>query len=281
LERLTSLAKATAKMKPSLIPTPSFHSLDNLSSSDRHLFNLFGRGRLARPPHPTAHRAFEAIASAYPEAVAVRQHDGATITYSELNRRANILANGLRNEHGMVMGDRVVLVFSRSIEMVVLIFAVLKAGGQYVPVDGGVTPVETLAHIIADSGAPIVLCLPKHRAKVEQSLLSAHAHTQREGVTVIDVDHQSFGSWTLGDASSPAVDVRPQDGAYVIYTSGTTGKPKGVDVIHSGVTHMLLAGPAKLGIMVGKKVAQQLNVGFDMCECYPSFPSVSFLPDPY
>ncbi|KAK4445247.1 amino acid adenylation domain-containing protein [Podospora aff. communis PSN243] len=246
-------------MDQSVVSAP-FRSLDNLSPEDQRLFNLFGRGAVVKPPHLIVHHAFEAIAASHPDAVAVQQHDGASITYAELNRRANMLANRLKTTHGIKKGDRVLLVVSRSIEMVVFIFGVLKAGGQYVPVDGGVAPVETLAHQITDSGAPLVLCLPKHRAKVEQSIASAGA----SHVKVLDLD---LGNrlWTEGDAHNPGVDVNPQDGAYVIYTSGTTGKPKGVDAIHYGVTHMLLVEPSKLGITVGKKVAQQLNVGFDMC----------------
>lgn len=245
----------------------SFSSLDNLSPSDRRLFNLFGRGEAANPPHSIVHHAFEAIASAHPDAVAVRQHDGATITYGELDRRANILANHLRTSHGLSKGDRVVLVISRSIEMVVSILAVLKAGGQYVPVDGGVVPLETLAYQITDSGASIVLCLPKHKTKVQQSVQVVSAQKSADaGVAIVGVECDS-PLWTSDDqnARNPSIDVHPQDGAYVIYTSGTTGKPKGVDVAHSNVTHTLLIEPAKLGITVGKQVAQQLNVAFDMC----------------
>ncbi|KAM7189912.1 putative Nonribosomal peptide synthetase [Naviculisporaceae sp. PSN 640] len=249
-------------MHPSLGPTTSFHSLESLSPEDSRLFNLFGRGEIIEPPYTLIHHAFEAIASAYPELEAVRQHDGATITYGQLDQQANILANHLRTSHGLSTGGRAVLVVSRSIEMVVFILAVLKAGGQYVPVDGGVAPVETLAHQITDSGASIVLCLPAHKAKVQQSILSAKAAS----VSIVSLD-DSDPLWASDDADTrnPRADVKPTDGAYVIYTSGTTGKPKGVDVTHSGATHMLLAGPARLGITVGKKVAQQLNVAFDMC----------------
>jgi non-ribosomal peptide synthetase component F len=256
-------------MDQSVVSAP-FRSLDNLSPEDQRLFNLFGRGPVIKPPHLIVQHAFEAIAIAHPDAIAVQQHDGASITYAELDRRANVLANNLKTAHGIKKGDRVLLVISRSIEMVVFIFGVLKAGGQYVPVDGGVAPVETLAHQINDSGAPLVLCLPKHRVKVEQSVASAGA----SDVRIFSLDYDSK-LWATGDAHSPSVDVSPQDGAYVIYTSGTTGKPKGVDVIHHGVTHMLLIEPSKLGITVGMKVAQQLNVGFDMCK---SPPPVSLCP---
>jgi len=243
-------------------PAPAgFHSLGNLSPKDRVLFHSFGRGRSAETPYNIIHHAFEAIAAAHGDAIAVHQHDGKTISYAALNRRANILANELRTQHGFATGDRAVLVFSRSIDMVAFILAVLKAGGQYVPVDGGVVPAETLSHIIVDSAASVLLCMPKYREKVEESVFSTSI--RRTNVVIVSVDDNS-NLWTDGDDSGPAVQVSPQDGAYVIYTSGTTGLPKGVDVTHGGVTNTLLLEPAKLGITVGKKVAQQLNVGFDM-----------------
>ncbi|KAF4782750.1 amino acid adenylation domain-containing protein [Colletotrichum scovillei] len=243
-----------------MAPPRSLHSLEQLSLADRVLFNQFSRGPSDVIPYQVVHHAFESIAAAHPDATAVRHYDGTTITYRELNRRANVLANELRGTYGLRKGDRVVLVYSRCIEMVVFIFAVLKAGGQYVPLDGGIIPEDTLGYDIVDSNAPVVLCLPKFREKVLRSVPSE----RRDRVRVVDLDANSW-LWTHGNNGHPGVIVKPEDGAYVIYTSGTTGRPKGVDVRHEGVTNTLLAEPSKLGIRVGKNVAQQLNVGFDMC----------------
>ncbi|KAF5009359.1 hypothetical protein FDECE_4415 [Fusarium decemcellulare] len=238
----------------------SFHSLDSLSLADRVLFNKFSKGPSRSIPYGVVHHAFEAIALAHPEVTAVRHYDGTTITYRELNRRANMLANELRDTFGLRVGDRVVLVYSRCIEMVVFILAVLKAGGQYVPLDGGIVTDDTLGFDIADSNAPVVLCLPKFREKVMRSI----PEDSQTLVNVVALDgHASF--WREGNPSHPMVDVTPDHGAYVIYTSGTTGRPKGVDVRHRGVTNTLLAEPSRLGIGVGRNVAQQLNVAFDMC----------------
>ncbi|KAL0931093.1 nonribosomal peptide synthetase 12 [Colletotrichum truncatum] len=243
-----------------MVSSRPFHSLENLSLADRVLFNQFSRGPKDVVPYQVVHHAFESIAAAHPDVTAVRHHDGTTITYRELNRRANVLANELRGTYGLRKGDRVVLVYSRCIEMVVFIFAVLKAGGQYVPLDGGIIPEDTLGYDISDSNAPVVLCLPKFREKVLRSVPS----DRRDRVRVVDLDANSM-LWKHGNAGHPGVIVKPEDGAYVIYTSGTTGRPKGVDVRHEGVTNTLLAEPSKLEIRVGKNVAQQLNVGFDMC----------------
>ena len=241
----------------------SFSSLEGLSLSDRVLFEKYGRGPEVDVPFGVVHHAFEAVASANPDVTAVRHHDGTTITYGELNRRANMLANELISTYGVLKGDRVVLVYSRCIEMVVFIFAVLKAGGQYVPLDGGIIPEDTLAYDISDSRAPVVLCTPKFEAKVHACI----PDDRKSSVGVLALDPQSQ-LWSEGDASTPDVEVTSRDGVYVIYTSGTTGRPKGVDVLHRGATNTMLCEPGKLGIEVGTNVAQQLNVGFDMCKYF-------------
>ncbi|KAH7183454.1 uncharacterized protein B0J16DRAFT_401810 [Fusarium flagelliforme] len=238
----------------------SFSSIESLSLEDRQLFNEFSKGPEVPIPFEVAHHAFEAVAQAHPDLVAVRHYDGSTITYAELDRRANMLANELIATYGLRIGDRVVCVYSRCIEMVVFILAVLKAGGQYVPLDGGIVTDDTLGFDIADSDAPVVLCLPKFFEKVVRSI----PDDRRNMVNVVDLDGSS-PLWHMGNPSDPMVEVTTDDGAYVIYTSGTTGRPKGVDVRHRGVTNTLLAEPSKLGIRPGRNVAQQLNVAFDMC----------------
>ena len=244
-----------------LSPIESFHSLENLEIGDRETFNRFSRGPTANVPFKIAHHAFEAVAQNNPDVIAVRHHDGTTISYSELDQRANILANELLTRYGLRKEERVVLVYSRCIEMVVFILAVLKAGGQYVPIDGAVTPEETLKHVISDSKAAVIICLPKFRTKVEQCVLAQ----LKEATKVKDLDSSS-SLWKTGDRSQPIVKSKATDGAYVIYTSGTTGKPKGVDVLHEGVTNSLLVEPANLKITVGRNVIQQLNVAFDLCK---------------
>ncbi|KAK0671247.1 hypothetical protein QBC41DRAFT_344731 [Cercophora samala] len=241
-------------MSPSW-PTP-FHSLDSLSVEDQARFDRFGRGATIPPPFTRVHHAFESVASKQPDATAASQFDGAVMTYGQLDHHANILANELQTRFGFKRGARAVLVYSRSIEMLIFILAVLKAGGQYVPIDGGIIPVETLSYVVSDSSAEIVICLPKYSDKATKAC--------QHGVPIVSLNLQS-DLWKSGVSSRPLLDVGPHDGAYVIYTSGTTGRPKGVNVTHSNICHTLLVEPAKLEITVGTKVAQQLNVAFDLC----------------
>jgi non-ribosomal peptide synthetase component F len=185
-----------------------FHSLSELSTIDRNLFNQFGRGSREEVPFPLIHQAFEHVADLHPTAVAVRQHDGRAITYAELERRSNTLSNQLI-ESGLRPRQRVCLMFQRSINMVVAILAVLKANCQYVPLDGGVIPDEALDHIFQDTQTPVVICQEKYELKVR-----AHARLSMDVVVIQD-------NWVAqGNSSRPESVIESGDGAYIIYTSG-------------------------------------------------------------
>lgn len=184
---------------------------------------------------------------------------------------ANRLAHYLISS-GLRPGSRVCLVVQRSFEMLVGIFAILKAGCQYVPIDGGVTSEQAFTHIFTDSNARFILCLPRFWDKIRR-------FARRDAVIfALTMDVGAFYPST-----KPSVQVSHQDGAYAIYTSGnlsststpqqalttiagSTGKPKGVNVSHGNVTNALLLEPARLGITIGSKVAQVLNIAFDMGE---------------
>jgi acyl-CoA synthetase (AMP-forming)/AMP-acid ligase II len=239
----------------------SFQSIGVLSPEDQLLFNRYGRGPSVPLAHRTVTDAFEAMVSAYPYTPAVRECYGLerTVTYAELDWRSNIVANYLIHDCGLTPGHRVVCVYSRCIEMCAFILGVMKAGCQYVPIDGAVMVEQSLQHVIQDSAAPIILCLSSFKYKVIKSL------PERSMARVVVLDAVD-PIWRKGDTRSPEVHVRPDDGAYAIYTSGTTGKPKGVDIRHEATCNTLLNEPSKLGITVGTNVACVLMLGFDMCK---------------
>jgi amino acid adenylation domain-containing protein len=166
---------------------------------------------------------FEEVAKTAPDAVAVRCADR-SLTYGELNSRANRLARHLR-ELGVGRDSLVALCLPRSEWLVVCALAVVKAGGAYVPLDTS-APVERLAHVLSDS-APRVLLVD---GAVPDGLDAGAA-------TVVDV---AGGGWE----SLPGTDLEPPPGAsaadlaYVIYTSGSTGLPKGVLVEQRQVTRL-------------------------------------------
>lgn len=220
-------------------------ALDGLAVPDQELFIRFGVGRAAVVPHGLLHRAFEAAARRFPGAVAVR-HGGESLTYRELDERANGLAERLV-ALGVCPGDRVGVFVRRSVPMVVGILAVLKTGAAYVPQDARITPPAHLAHIAAVAGIRVVLTLSHLRDR-----MPAGAAT----LVLDEVDAVA--------ERGPAVAVLPADPAVVIFTSGTTGLPNGVVVTHANVCNVVAHGPAALGVRAGMRVAQILNIAFDM-----------------
>lgn len=184
-----------------------FSGLSGLPQEDRVLLSRFGRGPALKVPHATIHEAFESIADSHPQQVAAR-FNGQSITYQELDLAANQLANYLIANR-LQPRQRVCLVVQRSITMLVGILAILKAGCQYVPVDGGVCSAEAMAHIFQDTGAQFILSLSKLEEKVRQNAGSSK--------TIVLLDSKLEASYSQ---ERPRIHVDSQDGAYAIYTSG-------------------------------------------------------------
>ncbi|CAE6523784.1 unnamed protein product [Rhizoctonia solani] len=223
-------------------------SITNLSPEDRAKFISFGLGSTYTLPFQTIHEAFEHQAIQRPSAVAI-EHDGKSVTYFELKQMSDRLAVALKQQ-GVKSGDRVLLLVQRSIAMVAGMLGILKAGAAYVPQDGGIVTDSTLAHIIPDAGVQMIVCLRKFATRVPNS----------KTLVLEDViDNNDY-------LKQVTISGKSLDSVYAIYTSGTTGKPKGVDVMHHSVVNLLLTDPGRVGMRPGRRVAQLLNVAFDMAQ---------------
>ncbi len=238
---------------PAAPPPWSGPVLDALPPPERALFRRYGQGPRVPVPHSLVHRAFEEQAAARPHAVAA-EHLGRSIGYGELDRQADRLAARLAAS-GVRPGDRVAVLTRRGLPMLVSLLGVLKAGAAYVPQDAALTPPAQLAHVLEASGATAVLTLAAYADRV----------ADRPDRPVLCVDR--LMAEPLPDRPACFRPVRGPQGSdlcYVLFTSGTTGRPNGVAVTHANVCNLLLTAPGNLGIGPGQRVAQLLNIAFDM-----------------
>ncbi|WP_130908985.1 non-ribosomal peptide synthetase, partial [Pseudomonas antarctica] len=194
----------------------------------------------------TLHGLFEAQVERTPQAVAVKATDQ-QLTYNELNGRANRLAHHLR-ERGVQPDSRVGICVERGLDMVVGLFAILKAGGGYVPLDP-TYPRERLAYMLQDSAPVVVLAQGATRELLGD-------------VAVIDLDRNTWQHQSAGNPHVPALTAQHQ--AYVIYTSGSTGQPKGVINEHAGVVNRLLWMQDAYGLKAHDAVLQKTPFSFDV-----------------
>lgn len=168
------------------------------------------------------HERFEKVASEIPDSVACEFRDQ-QITYGVLNETANRLACEIRNR-GIIPGNVVAIVCTHSLETIISILGVLKAGGCYLPVDASL-PTDRIDYCLTDSDCKLVLADCK----------SASTHRLLENRDVILFkDIQSMPHDNRNPGQVNIID----DLCYVIYTSGSTGKPKGVMVQHNNVAQL-------------------------------------------
>ncbi|MEG8281371.1 non-ribosomal peptide synthetase, partial [Streptomyces sp. AHA2] len=200
------------------------------------------------PSRATLPELFEARVAAVPGAAAV-VWEGATLSYGELNERANRLAHELLGR-GVGPEDVVALALPRSAELVVAVLAVLKAGAAYLPVDPAY-PAARVAHMVADAGPALVLTTTGHRASVETASRTPVLLLDR-----LDVTDQC--------ADNPVTALASEHPAYVIYTSGSTGRPKGVVMPAGALVNLLEWHHEAVGGEPGTRTAQFTATSFDV-----------------
>jgi len=203
------------------------------------------------------HELFETQASRTPDALALISEQE-RLTYGELNQRANQLAHYLRSL-GVRSQVCVGLFLARSIDLVVSLLAVWKAGGIYVPLDPSY-PAARLAHVIADAQPQVLL--------TARSLLTTLPETCAQ-VVCLDAQREMISQQCV----EPLCDTSEMEGlAYVIYTSGSTGKPKGVMVGHRALSNHLQWMTDEFPLSESDRVLQKYSIGFDTSVlemCYP------------
>jgi arthrofactin-type cyclic lipopeptide synthetase A len=169
---------------------------------------------------------FELQAAARPQAVAVVYEDG-SLTYGELNARANRLAHYLVAQ-GVRPDDRVAICIERGMDMIVGLLGILKSGAGYVPLDPAHPP-ERLSFMLADSAPKVLLTQRELRDRVRGDALPT---------LMLDGAPEELEPYSTQNPATRGLGVTPRHLAYVIYTSGSTGQPKGVMVEHASVINL-------------------------------------------
>jgi len=225
--------------------------LELLSAAERRrVVEAFNDRRAEYPREAFVHEQLEAQAARTPGAAALVFEDE-TLSYAELNARANRLAHHLRSL-GVGPDARVGICAERGLEMVVGVLAVLKAGGAYLPLDPAY-PGERLRYMLED-GAPAAVLVQAHlRDRVE-----------RADVPVVELD-AAAPAWAALPATDPGRGgLTPDHLAYVIYTSGSTGRPKGVRVPHGSLGATLAVARDAFGLGAGDRVPSLASFAFDI-----------------
>jgi amino acid adenylation domain-containing protein len=201
------------------------------------------------PAEECLHELFESQVERTPDAVAAVFGDE-SLSYRELNARANQLSHHLQRI-GVGPDVLVGIAVERSLEMLVGLLGIMKAGGAFVPLDPSY-PKERLSFMLEDSQVSVLLT---------QSRLSDRLPACAAKVVYIDAGREEL---ERESRENPDAKVTPQNLAYVIYTSGSTGRPKGVMVAHRGLSNMAEAQLKTFGIGSQDRVLQFSSLSFDI-----------------
>ncbi len=205
------------------------------------------------------HDLIAAQAARTPDAIAVTFED-AHLSYAALDQAANqlahhLIASGIRPE------SKVGVALDRSLDMLVALLAVLKAGGVYVPLDSSF-PSDRLSYMIDDSHVSLIL--------TQQHLTTVLPHV--DGAALLAIDTLDVSAYPL---NAPDIVIHPDQLAYAIYTSGSTGKPKGVAVTHHALSHFLHSMQDKPGLQADDRLVAVTSLTFDIAALELYLPLIS------
>ena len=231
-----------------LDPSAAIGDLRLVGDREGEALQSMARGPLVTPP-ALLREQFEQQAARNGERIAV-EHREQSMTYAELDRRANRLAHALHSR-GVRRGDLVAISIARSPEMVVALLGVLKAGAAYVPLDLTYPPLR-LEQIARDARPKLWLAEVR-----DQDRLHAHAAE----TLFVDADSDLIDAQP---ETPPPVGVSAEDLAYVIYTSGSTGVPKGVAITHGGLANYVSWAAAAYDVAGGSGTVVHSPLGFDL-----------------
>ena len=254
-EHLLVLVEAAASA-----PTTPARNLPIMNEAERHQVTVeWNKDTVAPfPSDKCVHELFEEQAIRTPTAVAV-VFEGSEVTYAELDARAGAVARRLK-DLGVVPNTLVGLLVERSVEMMVGMMGILKAGGAFVPIDPAY-PAARIRLYLQDSGATILVTTQECLGNTDVDKTLAQV--------LMDAAEFGHAAWSRGELLSGhearvKSNVGVEDLSYVIYTSGSTGRPKGVLLHHKGWNNTNSWTIRDVGLLPGKSWLCVTTVCFDI-----------------
>ncbi|KAL2913063.1 hypothetical protein HK105_207408 [Polyrhizophydium stewartii] len=238
--------------------------IDSLTETQQAQIARFSHGKREPLPFSLVHHGFEARAKQHPDWRAV-EHGDAHLSYGDLDACGCALAAALAS-HGVQRGSRVAVVMQRSIEFVVALVGVLKAGATIVPVDSSF-PADRIQFMLDDASVCAIVTTASEADRIAQLSVGDRA------VVVADARALLASGVSFTPAAQHAA--TGDDDAFIVYTSGSTGKPKGVPVPHKGVVNAVVSCASDIGCTSGARMAQFMAIGFDVCQ-WETWSALSF-----
>ena len=242
-------------------PEQPIANLPILTTSEQELFLFPYQHRINQEIHDSVHdpdrlihQLFEKQVRLTPNAIAV-QYINRTLTYHQLNAKANQLAHYLRSI-GVGADQFVGITVERNLEMIVGIMGILKAGAAYVPLDPDY-PRDRLAYMIDDAQISILLTQEQYISQLPTSQASISQ------AQIICLDTNWIDISTFSEENPSSINTL-ENIAYLIYTSGSTGQPKGVIISHQALSSFTKSAIAEYKITSSDRILQFASINFDV-----------------
>ncbi|MEH2050450.1 amino acid adenylation domain-containing protein [Nostoc sp.] len=234
-------------------PHQNINTLPLVAEDERQQLQIWNQTQTDYPLNQTLVELFETQVAKNPNNLAL-VFESQSLTYQQLNQRANQLAHYLIQNHQIQPDTLIGICVERSLEMIIGVLGVLKAGGAYVPIDPNY-PQERIGLMLEDSGTSVLLT---QSFFIDKLPLTNNLEKPRH---LIYLDRENFNSALI---DNPNPQSNPDNLAYVIYTSGSTGKPKGVMIEHRSLVNLSLIWAETCQIKHDSRLLQFGSFSFDL-----------------
>lgn len=231
-------------------PSIAVQEVNPLTAAETEWLLQKGAGeQVALPEAETVVSLFELRVAEYPARPALVWNEG-TLAYSELDHKANVIAQALIRTHGVQPGDRIALMMERSHWAIISILAIMKTGAVYLPVDPAY-PQDRITNILSQAAVNMMLTDSETMFRAMEFYSGA--------LLAPDIQFEELEQ----DVPAPGVPIQPGDISYIIFTSGSTGTPNGVMIPHRGQVNMHRSQTERFALVPGDKVLQFASLSFD------------------